>query len=106
MILIAAMIPWKKHGDDPVNNTQIDSLMNVTEQLSQKLAEEEYKLRWYTDSINDLNETIKSKNANYLTLKKENEKLLKERSAFIRRFSNDDILRYLSNRYGQDSIRP
>lgn len=107
VLLIAIMIPWKKSGDDesPCQG-QVDSLTRAIVLMHEEQMGNEQKLALYADSLEHITKIMDQKNENYLNLKKQNEKLRKDLNASISRFSNDDILRYLSKRYGEGNSRP
>lgn len=86
----------------PVEDTKKeDSLMRVIDHLSEVNRRNDNLIRQWSDSIYLLNLDLQEKQSNYLTLKKQNEKLLKERSAIIRSYTDDELLRYLSRRYSK-----
>lgn len=105
LLLIAALIPWDRvslWGNKPTDRqATIDSLEAEVDQAKLMNMHATQQLNELSDSLTSLSIIIERTNENYLKLKRQNEKLQKERSALIDRFTDDDIERYLSNRYGK-----
>ena len=102
VILVGALIFRSKsnHPEESENQQKLDSMENVLNQLRIANDAEHAKLTTMLDSVDKLNAVIETKQSNYLKLKNQNEKLQKERATLVRGFSDADIERYLSRRYG------
>lgn len=103
LTLVVAIIPFRKSrkvDEDPTQKA-IDSVQVILDSMTIENQRANAQLRIMLDSLNELNVIIENKSNNYLTLKKQNEKLQQERSILIRGFSDADIERYLSKRYGK-----
>ena len=103
-ILLMALIPWdevrlwstEERTDSQVT---IDSLEKEVEAAKMLYMENQAFVAELYDSLSTLTIIIDRNQENYRKLKLRNEELKKERAAAINRFTDDEIQRYLSNRY-------
>ena len=102
LVLVGVLISrgGKEEPEQDSNQHKLDSMENVLNQLRIANDAEHAKLTTMLDSVDKLNAVIETKQSNYLKLKNQNEKLQKERATLVRGFSDADIERYLSRRYG------
>lgn len=108
LLLVVMLVPWDKvnflhQQSDWSNDDQatIDSLEKEIESAKMQYMENQAFMSELNDSLSTLSIIIERNNANYRKLKIQNERLQHERDDLINRFSDDDIERYLSNRYGK-----
>jgi chromosome segregation ATPase len=103
VLLIASFIPWNeiKLWEPKKTDCQyvIDSLEAEMNEAKMNYMRSGDRINELNDSLYQLTRIINTNNHNYAQLKKQNEKLQKERSALINSFSDEDIERYLSKRY-------
>jgi chromosome segregation ATPase len=101
-----AFIPWDKvrmwSSTTPIDNQDtIDSLEKEVEASKMLYMQNQAFMAELYDSLSTLSIIIENSQENYRKLKRQNEKLQKEKAALINNFTDDDIERYLSNRYGK-----
>lgn len=104
LILIGALVPWGKINFKPKQDDCqeiIDSLENEVNEARMSYMRAGERISDLNDSLYRLELSIQRNHSNYQQLKRQNEKLQKERAALINSFTDEDIERYLSNRYGK-----
>lgn len=104
MAIIAGVIVMQDNGVEETINTRqetIDSLEKEMEAARMQYMNTNQQLAELSDSLDALSARIASQNYKYKLLRQQNEKLLEERTAIVKLFSDSDIQRYLTNRYEQ-----
>lgn len=107
IVLLVVLVPWEKISFGGIGNDDrqatIDSLEAEVEEAKMLYMGRITRLNELSDSLAALQIIVERSNANYNKLKRQNEKLKQERAAIISAFTDDEIQRYLSDRYGKQN---
>lgn len=104
VMLIIILVPWQKIHIKPKDDDCheiIDSLEQEVNEARMNYMKAGELISELNDSLYKLEVSIQRNQSNYVQLKKQNERLQKERAALINSFTDEDIERYLSNRYNK-----
>lgn len=104
-LLFAALVPWGgiKLWEPKKTDCQevIDSIEAEMNEARMNYMRAGNRIAELNDSLYQMNLIVDRNNNKYIQLKRQNEKLKKDRDAIINSFSDNDIERYLSNRYNK-----